>query len=300
MNKEYYLLELGLILEPERKIISDTILKEKLPVKMIPRDYGTFSIDYYLDSLFIIELELDSKCVSRVSFHQLIEDNYGNQSRIQIMPIKKYVPQSLLNLGRYRDGSYLLNLDNSISEPFISAIKLLVTEKSSLIKMCHASSCYDRDGKLKKKFDSWRTEATLLSISKETPWVHVTTGISKSQQPRYDAFPGVHGSNGTYVENANPYWALTFRVRRLAYEVDKSETLTLDIHDYITNELMPRLGWERISADRLEQLNKCIKGKKVTVITRDMNEAPGARTFFPEKSKNGWNEFLNECFKELS
>lgn len=298
MNREQYLLELGLILEPERKKISDTILKEKLPVKMVPRDYGTFSIDYYLDSLFIVELELDIKCVSRVSFHQLIEDNYGNQSRIQIMPLKKYVPQSLLNMGRYRDGSYLLNLDNSISEPFISAIKLLVTEKSSLIKMCHASSCYDSDGKLKKKFDSWRTEATLLSISKETPLIHVTTGISKTQQPCYDALSGVQGSNGTYVENASPYWALTYRVRRLAYEVDKSETQIIDIHDYITNELMPRLGWERISADRLEILNKCIKGKRITVITRDMEQTPGSRSFYPVNCKS-WNDFLNDFFKML-
>jgi len=299
MDKEQYLLELGLILEPERQKISGTILKEKLPVRMIPCNYGTFSIDLVLDSHFIIELELNTRLVSKVSFYQSIEDNYGNQSRIQIMPIKKYVPQSVLNLGRYRDGSYLLNLDNSISEPFISAIKLLVSEKSSLIKMCHASSCYDRDGKLKKKFVTWRTDATLLSISKETPWVHVTTGISKSQQPRYDAFPGVHGSNGTYVENVNPYWALTYRVRRLAYEVDKSETLTLDIHDYITNELMPRLGWERISAERLEILNKFIKGKRITVITRDMDQTPGSRSFYPVNS-NSWNTFLNDCFKELT
>ena len=214
------------------------------------------------------------------------------------MPIKKYVPQSILSLGRYRDGSYLLDLNNSISEPFISAIRLLISDRFSLIKMCQASSCYDREGKLKKKFDSWRTEATLLSISKETLLVHVTTGISKTRQPSYDALSGVQGSNGTYVENASPYWALTYRVRRLAYEVDKSETQIIDIHDYITNELMPRLGWERISADRLEILNKCIKGKRITVITRDMEQTPGSRSFYPVNCKS-WNDFLNDFFKML-
>ena len=298
MEKEQYLVELGLVLEPERKIISDTILKEKLPVRMIPHEYGTFSIDLVLDSLFMVELELDSKCVSRISFYQTIVDNYGDYSRIQIMPIKKLVPQSVLNLGRYHDGSYLLNTNNSISESFISAVRLLVTEKSSLIKMCQASTCFDREGNLKKKFVYWRTEATLLSISKETPLVHITTGISKSQQPSYDALPGVHGSNGTYVENANPYWVLSYRVRRLACEVDKSETLTTDINDYITCELMPRMGWERITANRLELLNQRIKGKKTIVVTHEIKKPPLYRSFYPENS-NCWNDFLNDCFKEL-
>lgn len=299
MDKEQYLLELGLILEPERKIISDTILKEKLPVRMNLHNYGMFSIDYFMDDHFMIELEFDTKMEARVSFYQSFEDSHGYQSRIQIMPIKKHVPQNVLKLGHYRDGSYLLNLDNSISETFISAIKLLISENESLIKMCQASSCYDRNGKLKKMFKSWKTEATLLFISKETPWKHVTTGISKSQQPSYDALPGVHGSNGTYAENINPYWALTFRVRRLAFEVDQSITRTIDIHDYITKELMPRLEWERVTADRLEQLNKCIKGKKITVITSDMEEAPLFRSFYPVGSNDCWNEYLNECFKEL-
>lgn len=299
MNKHELPLEVVAFLESERKIILDQILKENIPVKKNLGDFGTFSIEYILDSHFMVLLELDAKFVARVNFHQLIEDNYGNQSYIQIMPIKKYVPQSVLNLGRYRDGSYLLNLDKSISEPFISAITLLVTEKRSLIQMCHASSCYDCNGKLKEKFKSWRTEAILLSIKKEMPLVHMVTGISKSQQPHYDALPGVHGSNGTYVENANPYWVLTFRVKRLAFEVDQSVNLTIDVHDYITNELMPKLGWERISENRLNHLNRCIKGKRTSVIAYDMEEAPIFRSFYPENSKDSWNEFLNNCFRDL-
>lgn len=299
MSKYELPLDVVAFLESERKKIIDHIIKEKIPVKRIIGDSGTFSIEYILDPHFMAILELDAKLMARVNFHQLIEDNYGYNTYIQIMPIKKYVPQSVLNLGRYRDGSYLLNLDDSICEPFISAIKLLVTEKRSLIQMCHASSCYDRNGKLKEKFKSWRSEAILLSIKKEMPLVHMVTGISKSQQPQYDAFPGVHGSNGTYVENTNPYWALTYRVKRLAFEVDQSANLTIDVHDYMTNELMPKLGWERISENRLNHLNRCIKGKRTSVITYDMEEAPIFRSFYPENSKNSWNEFLNDCFRAL-
>ena len=150
---------------------------------------------------------------------------------------------------------------------------------------------------MKGKHLSWKTKATLISITKELPMQNVTSGISKSQQPFYDSCPGIHGSNGTYAENVNPYWCLNYRVKRLAYEVDESQKLSIDIHDYITREFMPSLGWNRITANRLELINNRIKGKKVAVVTHDMEEAPIYRNFYPENSS--WNNFLNDCFKEL-
>lgn len=150
---------------------------------------------------------------------------------------------------------------------------------------------------MERKHSNWKTDATLISITKELPLQHIVSGISKSRQTYYDACPGIHGSNGTYAENVNSYWCLNYKVKRLAYEVNETQRLSIDIHDYITGELMPSLGWNRITANRLELINKCIKGKKVTVITRDMGEAPIYREFNPENSS--WKDFLNECFKEL-
>ena len=150
---------------------------------------------------------------------------------------------------------------------------------------------------MKEKHLSWKTIATLISITKELPIQHIISGIPKSKQSFYDAFSGIHGSNGTYAENVNPYWSLNYRVKRLAYEVDESQILSIDIHDYITGEFLPSMGWNRITADRLELINKCIKGKKVAVVTHDMEEAPIYRDFYPENSS--WNNFLNDCFKEL-
>jgi len=150
---------------------------------------------------------------------------------------------------------------------------------------------------MKGKHLSWKTRATLISITKEMPIQHIVSGISKSQQSYYDASSTLHGSNGTYAENVNPYWCLNFRVKRLAYEVNESQKLSIEIHDYITKEFMPSLGWNRITANRLDLINNCIKGKKVEVVTHDMEEAPIYRVFSPENSS--WNDFLNNCFIEL-
>lgn len=150
---------------------------------------------------------------------------------------------------------------------------------------------------MKGKHLSWKTIAILISITKELPIQHIVSGIPKSKQSFYDATSTFHGSNGTYAENINPYWCLNYRVKRLAYEVDESQVLSIDIHDYITGEFMPSMGWNRITANRLELINKSIKGKKVAVVTHDMEEAPIYRDFYPENSS--WNNFLNDCFKEL-
>ncbi len=150
---------------------------------------------------------------------------------------------------------------------------------------------------MKGKYLSWKTTAKLISITKELPIQHIVSGISRSQQRFYDSYPGIHGSNGTYAENVYPYWCLNYRVKRLAYEVDESQKLSVDINDYITKEFMPSLGWNRITTNRLDLINKCIKGKKVAVVTHDMEEAPIYRVFYPENSS--WNNFLNDCFKEI-
>lgn len=291
-------LEVVYALESERDIISKQIYKEKLPATLTPDEDGTFIIEIPLNRDFFIEISLDKKFKLSVSFYQSVED-YDRLCH-QIVPKKHFVPQSVLNLGQYSKGSYILNTKDSISEPAISAIRVLVSERRSLIKMCHVSSCYTRDGQLKKKSLYWPTEATLLSIDKKSEGGHIVTGIPKSKQAFYDALPGIHGSNGTYAEHTTYYWALTYRVKYLAYEWRVSGVLFEDINDYITNELKPRLGWERISPQRLERLNKCIKGRKLKVITRDVDEAPGARSFFPENSNDRWNEFLNDCFNGLS
>ncbi len=290
-------LEVVCALKSEQDIISKQIYKEKLPVKMAPYEDGTFSIEIPLNQDFIIEIRLDQKFKLSVSFYQSVDDY--DRSLHQIVPIKQFVPQSVLNLGHYSRGSYILNTSESISAPAISAMRVLLSERRSLIKMCHVSSCYTRDGQLKKKLLYWTTKATLLSIEKKSEGGHIVTGIPKSKQGIYDALPGIHGSNGTYAEHTTYFWALTYRVKYLAYEWRVCDILIEDINDYIIGELKPRLGWEKISPQRLERLNKCIKGKQLTVITHDMDVAPGYRSFYPENSNDKWNDFLNDCFKDI-
>lgn len=62
----------------------------------------------------------------------------------------------------------------------------------------------------------------------------MVTGIKAPYQATYDSCYGLHGSNGTYVENANPEWVLKFRLRRLDFAVNESVSNQINIHQYIT------------------------------------------------------------------
>lgn len=70
----------------------------------------------------------------------------------------------------------------------------------------------------------------------------MVTGIRAPHQATYDSCYGLHGSNGTYDENANPEWVLKFRLRRLDFAVDESVSDQINIYQYIIQKLMPCLG----------------------------------------------------------
>lgn len=129
-------------------------------------------------------------------------------------------------------------------------------------------------------------------ISKEFPPCRIVTGIKKDQQVHYDNSYGLHGSNGTYVENVNQTWCLVFKVKRIGIEVDTSADFIIDIHKYITKKLMSQLGWGKITKERLEFLNNILKNKTLKVICRDLSIAPIYRNFVPLEYDN-WETALD-------
>ena len=147
-------------------------------------------------------------------------------------------------------------------------------------------------GNLKSKFTDWKSEAISLVISKEVPPCRIVTGIKKDQQVHYDNSYGLHGSNGTYVENVNQTWCLVFKVKRIGIEVDTSADFIIDIHKYITKKLMSQLGWGKITKERLEFLNNILKNKTLKVICRDLSIAPIYRNFVPLEYDN-WETALD-------
>ena len=114
----------------------------------------------------------------------------------------------------------------------------------------------------------------------------------KGEQPNYESSPFVHGSNGTYVENVQPYWSLNIKIKRPSFEVAQPVKTNIDIHDYITQSLMPRLEWGRITGQRLERLNEILAGTDMDLVTTDTTEAALYRDFFPVGFKN-WGEYLD-------
>ena len=163
-------------------------------------------------------------------FMQKCVDDYNNHlAWIQIVPLKRYVPDAILALGSYFKGRYNI-VGNSISASGEHVIHQIYSNKAALSSMCKKSTCWDMHGNLKSKFTDWKSEAISLVISKEFPPCRIVTGIKKDQQVHYDNSYGLHGSNGTYVENVNQTWCLVFKVKRIGIEVDTSADFIIDIH----------------------------------------------------------------------
>ena len=225
-------------------------------------------------------------------FMQKCVDDYNNHlAWIQIVPLKRYVPDAILALGSYFKGRYNI-VGNSISASGEHVIHQIYSNKAALSSMCKKSTCWDMHGNLKSKFTDWKSEAISLVISKEFPPCRIVTGIKKDQQVHYDNSYGLHGSNGTYVENVNQTWCLVFKVKRIGIEVDTSADFIIDIHMYITKKLMSQLGWGKITKERLEFLNNILKNKTLKVICRDLSIAPIYRNFVPLEYDN-WETALD-------
>jgi len=255
MNKNI-LHQLWSALAEERQKVREELKNRNLE-SALTEDYQELVFYIRLNfGCYVAEISLKDDYL-RLQFYQQISDSFSSNTLYQIMPIKKYVPEFLLTIGKYNNGGYVLSLTSltDFSTIIIKIVDFIQENQSSLISFCDESSNWNSDGTEKRKFKSWKTDATLRKISKEMPIRRMYQGISQHKQASYDNSPYLHGSNGTYVENVNPLWVLEFKVKRLAYEVDRPQVLTLDIHDYITTVLMPKLEWGKITENRLEQIN---------------------------------------------
>lgn len=212
-----------------------------------------------------------------------------------IYPKRHLVPEQVLNIGEYHSGHYSISKGNSISDAGNAVIQMVIDLTPMLLTMCRKSTPWYNKECMNETLREWHTDARFFAISKEMPIQRMVTGIKASHQESYDSCYGVHGSNGTYVENANPEWVLKFRLRRLDFAVDESVPEQINIHQYITQKLMPRLNSGKITAGRLEQLNDALKNLTLKVVTREMEEAPYYRSFVPTEYAS-WDDALDSIF----
>ena len=228
-----------------------------------------------------------------ITFFQYGKDRGGSQNiRYEIVLRRKLLPDWLLSKARpYRGGlSRKVTLENWV-DAIIDTINEFKTHDTEVAKLCKASSHMDENGKNILRFSSWKSRGRILYIKKELPPVQVIHA-KKEEQLYLDHAPGIHGSNGTYVENANPLWNLFVRIMKPSYEVRQPIVVKLNIHEYVTQSLMPSLGWGRISQDRLDKLNKILAEKEIDLITTDMDKDFGDREFKPVGFDN-WQQYLD-------
>lgn len=227
-----------------------------------------------------------------ISFSQRIKDRYDNISFFNVVVRWKIIPDWLKNETKYYHGHFEKDVSlNNLIDTVLDTAKELHDKKVDIISFCRASSNIDDKGNLIVRHKNWKTKGKLESITKETPLLHVYHA-KKTEQDKWDSSPYFHGSNGTYVENAIMYWCLNLKIKRPSYEVPHPIPYSVEIHNYITQTLMPKLGWERITQDRLKKLNNIIEGKTLELETTDTDQAALNREFKPVGFKD-WNDYLD-------
>ncbi|MBO4428302.1 MAG: hypothetical protein J5771_07485 [Bacteroidales bacterium] len=242
---------------------------------------------------FFGHISVDSRRdVIRVEFLQSITDSHGYETKCPVIVRRKIVPEWLKTTSKYYYGHFEIGyrLDNMV-DVIINTAEVLLRHKSDIITICGNSTNYDSNGNQIKHYDKWKTLGRIESLTKEYPirrFFHATMREQRSLEP----IQGFHGSNGTYVENLNPIWWLNVRMKRMSYESPGSRVVGINIQEYVTRSLMPRLKWERITQGRLERLKELLVGKEMKLITFDTTEAPINRTFVPLGFKS-WGEYLD-------
>lgn len=249
-------------------------------------------IEVNISELFAAEIYYNWDYFIQITFVQQVTDSNGYCSKVEL-PIRwKVVPDWLKELAEYHYGRLRrkVTIENWIDIMLDTAEKLY-NHRADVIDFCQSSSNIDEHGDMKKAYKEWKTKGLILSLQKIMPLVH-SYHAKKDQQHIYDNSPFLHGSNGTYVENASPYWNLVIKVRRPSYECPEPLKLNIDIHEYVTEVLMPKLGWERMTQERQNMLIGRLKGVKLDIITKDTDKPALYRDFLPLGFKS-WGEYLD-------
>ena len=86
----------------------------------------------------------------------------------------------------------------------------------------------------------------------------------------------------------------------MCYEVDEGMWQTVNIHDYITCDLMPGMGWKRITSQRLNWIKSIIEKQQLDVVTFQMDEAPIYREYVPLDNNHSWYEYIDHIFSSVN
>lgn len=111
----------------------------------------------------------------------------------------------------------------------------------------------------------WVSKARIVSLDKVYPDDTLVQGVPLEQQVYYDCNPHYVGGCGTYRLLTGKIWEMHYLVYKPGPGVNEPLTFRLNIHQYFTEILLPRLGWNRVSPQRLERIRGLLVGKKISL-----------------------------------
>ena len=266
-----------------------------IPFCAIGKDYGednTQIVDVRISEQFFASISYKWRTTIRIVFNKTIPDGFGGETINEVIVRWKVVPEWLKEGTKFVRGHFEkdVTLEDWI-ETVIETAHALKDHSKDVVSFCRMSSNTDSMGNVIMKYKSWKTKGKILSLTKTMPVAEVFHA-KESDQEVWDHMPGVHGKNGTYVDNASPFWSLNIQIKRASFEVTDPIRTNIDVHEYITKSLMPKLGWGRITQDRLDLLNKILSGTVMELETSDTNEAALYRMFLPI-GYTSWDDYLD-------
>lgn len=266
-----------------------------IPFCAIGKDYGednTQIVDVRISEQFFASISYKWRTTIRIVFNKTIPDGFGGETINEVIVRWKVVPEWLKEGTKFVRGHFEkdVTLEDWI-ETVIETAHALKDHSKDVVSFCRMSSNTDSMGNVIMKYKSWKTKGKILSLTKTMPVAEVFHA-KESDQEVWDHMPGVHGKNGTYVDNASPFWSLNIQIKRASFEVTDPIRTNIDVHEYITKSLMPKLGWGRITQDRLDLLNKILSGTVMELETSDTNEAALYRKFLPI-GYTSWDDYLD-------
>ena len=202
---------------------------------------------------------------------------------------REAVPANLPVFARTRSNYHFLPVSLSDwAEEMISTVSAVRSNPEAFLRMCRLSCPFNEDGS--HKFKSWKNFAKVrITREENNPLVQ---GLKGGEVPS-----GSHvvGGNGSFrVYNKGEY-GIEYTVERIAGEEPRRGRPQFVGADEYLRGLMTRLGRKRMP---YEFLNSKLP-QRLEVITYDMDLDPDQRVFVPVGYDESWQQFLEECFKDL-
>ncbi|MBR1991289.1 MAG: hypothetical protein IJ986_03330 [Bacteroidales bacterium] len=182
-----------------------------------------------------------------------------------------------------------VTVDNWI-DVIMDTAQELKQHSKEVISFCRRSSNFDKNGN--KIVKILKIKAKIISLSKDMPTFCYMHHAKKAEQSRWDNSYFFHGSNGTYVENVNPSWNLNIEIMRSSFKSRYPREISIDVHEYITQWLMPKVGWKRISSKKHDKLNAILSGVIMDLSTYDTLGDKSDCDYMPF-GYDTWNVFLD-------